>query len=72
MPDELCEVLEICDGTSLISSAIISCGVHHLHELRRRKKRSFVIERGLFLQLQFSVGQDEEGTRLTSGTIKSN
>lgn len=44
MPDELCEVLEICDGTGLISSAIISCGVHHLHELRRRKKRSFVFQ----------------------------
>lgn len=38
VPDELREVAEICSGTSLISSAIISCGVHHLHELRRRIK----------------------------------
>lgn len=38
VPDELCEVAEICSGTSLISSAIISCGVHHLHELRKKIK----------------------------------
>lgn len=38
VPDELCEVAEICSGTSLISSAIISCGVHHLHELKRKIK----------------------------------
>lgn len=38
MPDELCEVAEICNGTSLISSAIISCEVHRLRELRRKKK----------------------------------
>lgn len=36
MPDELCEVAEICSGMSLISSTIISCGVHHLRELRRK------------------------------------
>lgn len=35
MPDEFCEVAEICSGTGLISSAIRSCGVHHLHVLRR-------------------------------------
>lgn len=38
MPDELCEVAEICSGTSLISSAIISCRVHHLRELGRKNK----------------------------------
>lgn len=32
MHDELCEVAEICSGMSLISSAIVSCGVHHLRE----------------------------------------
>lgn len=32
MHDELREVAEICSGMSLISSAIVSCGVHHLHE----------------------------------------
>lgn len=36
VPDELCEVAEICTGMSLISSTIISCGVHHLRELRRK------------------------------------
>lgn len=38
VPDELCEVAEICGGTSLISSAIISCGVHHLRKPRRKIK----------------------------------
>lgn len=38
VPDELCEVAEICSGMSLISSAIISCWVHHLHELGRKNK----------------------------------
>lgn len=43
VPDELCEVAEICNGTSLISSAIISCGVHHLRELGREKKKKVVV-----------------------------
>lgn len=43
VPDELCEVAEICSGMSLISSTIISCGVHHLHELRRKIKLLFLI-----------------------------
>lgn len=41
--DELCEVAEICGGTSLISSTIISSGVHHLHELRRKRKLSLLL-----------------------------
>lgn len=32
VPDELCEVAEICSGMSLIRSTIRSCGVYHLHE----------------------------------------
>lgn len=37
MPDELCEVVEMCNGTSLISSTIVNRGVHHLCELRSIK-----------------------------------
>lgn len=36
VPDERREVVDICGGTSLISSTIISLGAYHLLELRRK------------------------------------
>lgn len=60
MPDELCEVAEICSGTSLIGSAIISCGVHHLQELRRKKQVVVVPDllRMLHLERAFLTARD--------------
>lgn len=75
VPDELCEVAEICGGTSLISSAIISCGVHHLHELKKKVKLLlFLIScTCCILSVPFSLLDTfsvEDETGFTRGNIK--
>lgn len=76
--DELCEVEEICSGTSLISSAIINWGVHHLHELRREIKLFFIcctccILSVPFAQLEVYVsGSAEETLRITNVGVLTN
>lgn len=85
MPDELCEVAEICDGTSLISSSIISCRVHHLRPLRRTREvidsvlsfcfffnlpSSLHLERGFIFSAEIR-DEDEKETEFTAGNIKN-
>lgn len=82
VPDELCEVAEICNGTSLISSTIVNRGVHHLHELRSIKVvvvfdlLPVVHLEGAFIftareQPSFQT-EDEGETMFASGNIKNN
>lgn len=69
--DELCEVEEICSGTSLISSAIINWGVHHLHELRREIKLLLLICCTCCI-LVYVSGSAEETLRITNVGVLTN
>lgn len=72
MPDELCEVAEICTGMSLISSTIISCGVHHLRELRRKIvvfHLAYILSMSLS-QLESCQVFQEEGEKKKRGALR--